>query len=134
MHHSSSLWLYDVFISFRGKDTRGNFVSHLYGALSSAGINTFLDDEELRKGEELRPELLRAIQGSRIAIVVFSENYVHSNWCLDELVQIMEFQGTKRQIVMPVFYGVTPSYLRQYAGYTFGEFIGKGNEYHNRAW
>jgi len=108
-------WIYDVFINFRGADTRGNFVSHLYAALTNAGINTFLDDENLQRGQELGPELIRAIQGSHIAIVVFSQNYVYSSWCLDELVQIMNCHANKGQVVMPVFYGVTPSFLRQYA-------------------
>jgi hypothetical protein len=43
---------YDMFINFRGEDTRKTFVSHLYAALTNAGVNTFLDNEELRKGEE----------------------------------------------------------------------------------
>jgi hypothetical protein len=118
---SNPQWLYDVFINFRGEDTRGNFVSHLYAALSNAGINTFLDNEELRKGEELGTELLRAIQGSQIAIVVFSKNYVQSSWCLNELQLIMRCHESTGQVVMPVFYRITPSDIRQYARRTFGE-------------
>jgi hypothetical protein len=110
-----SQWIYDVFINFRGADTRGNFVSHLYAALTNAGINTFLDDENLQKGKELGPELIRAIQGSQIAIVVFSKNYVNSSWCLNELLQIMECHANKGQVVMPVFNGITPSDIRKYA-------------------
>lgn len=112
-----------MFINFRGEDTRSNFVSHLYATLSNAGINTFLDDENLEKGKELGPELLRAIQGSQIIIVVFSKNYVQSSWCLDELEQIMECHKSTGQVVMPVFYGVTPSFIREYASQTFGEAI-----------
>ncbi|MCI60057.1 TMV resistance protein N, partial [Trifolium medium] len=48
-------WTYDVFMNFRGEATRRTFVSQLYAALSNAGIRTFLDDKELRKGEELGP-------------------------------------------------------------------------------
>ncbi|XP_058746938.1 uncharacterized protein LOC131619917 [Vicia villosa] len=115
-------WIYEVFINFRGKDTRSNFVSHLYAALSNAGVNTFLDDENLQKGKELGPELLRAIQGSQIFIIVFSENYIHSSWCLDELSQIMKFHTHKDRVIMPVFHGgITPSYIRDYARDTFGE-------------
>ena len=109
-----SQWIYDVFINFRGADTRGNFVSHLYAALTNAGINTFLDDENLEKGKVLGPELMRAIEGSQIAIVVFSENYVRSGWCLDELVLIMQCHAYNGQVVMPVFNGTTPSKIRQY--------------------
>ncbi|GAU30756.1 hypothetical protein TSUD_354810 [Trifolium subterraneum] len=113
-------WIYDVFISFRGKDTRSKFVSHLYAALSNRGIHTFLDDEELRKGEELGPALERAIEGSHISIVVFSVNYAQSSWCLDELVHIMECQTTYGQVVLPVFYDVDPSVVRKQKG-DFGE-------------
>ncbi|XP_024627643.1 disease resistance protein RUN1 isoform X2 [Medicago truncatula] len=125
LHSSSSIprneWLYDVFINFRGKDTRNNFVSHLYAALTNVRINTFLDDEELGKGNELGPELLQAIQGSQMFIVVFSENYARSSWCLDELLQIMECRANKGQVVMPVFYGISPSDIRQLALRRFGE-------------
>ncbi|GAU26181.1 hypothetical protein TSUD_354030 [Trifolium subterraneum] len=109
---SNHPWIYDVFINFRGKDTRTKFVSHLYAALSNAGINTFIDDENLEKGEELEATLKRAIEGSQIAIVVISKYYAESSWCLNELVHIMECHKTYGQIVIPVFYYVDPSIVR----------------------
>jgi hypothetical protein len=36
---------YDVFLSFRGKDTRNNFTSHLYDALCRKQIKTFIDND-----------------------------------------------------------------------------------------
>jgi hypothetical protein len=112
---------YDVFINFRGEDRRKTFVSHLYGALTNAGVNTFLDDEELRKGEEQGPAALkRAIEGSHISIVVLSPNYAQSRWCLNELVHIMECKKTYGQMVIPVFYDVEPSFVRKQMG-DFGE-------------
>ncbi|PRQ21565.1 putative TIR domain-containing protein [Rosa chinensis] len=44
---------YDVFLSFRGTDTRKNFTDHLYTALKQKGIFTFRDDEELERGNRL---------------------------------------------------------------------------------
>ncbi|XP_059590717.1 disease resistance protein RPV1 isoform X2 [Vitis vinifera] len=117
---SNSKWRYDVFLSFRGEDTRNNFTSHLYKDLDKANIKTFKDDEELRKGGEIAPELLKAIEESRIAIIVFSKTYAHSKWCLDELVKIMECQKEKGQIVYPVFYHVRPCEVRNQYG-TYGE-------------
>lgn len=103
-------WIYNVLINFRQKDTRRNFLSHLYVTLSNIGINTFLKDENLLKGNELGLELWLAIDVSHIFIVVFSENYVHSSWCLDELKQIVKFQIDKDQLIMLVFHsGITPS-------------------------
>ncbi|XP_058746889.1 disease resistance protein RUN1-like [Vicia villosa] len=70
-------YIHDVFINFRGKDTRQSFVSHLNAGLTNAGIKTYIDNQ-LHKGTELGPELSRAIKSSRISILVFSKNYTES--------------------------------------------------------
>ncbi|KAL5566762.1 hypothetical protein UlMin_029926 [Ulmus minor] len=121
---SSSSYRYQVFLSFRGEDTRLNFTDHLYEALRAAGVNTFIDDDELRRGEAIRVGLLRAIQGSRVSIIVFSRRYGDSSWCLDELVEIIKCRRTVRQIVIPIFYDVDPSDVRKQSG-SFGEAFGK---------
>ncbi|CAL5413906.1 unnamed protein product [Camellia sinensis] len=125
---SSSLtqprWSYDVFLSFRGEDTRKNFTDHLYEALVQAGIRTFRDDDELPRGREISSELLKSIEESRISIVVFSRNYASSRWCLDELVKIIECKKTLGQLVLPIFYDVCPSDVRKQTGY-FGEAFGR---------
>lgn len=109
---SSKPWIYDVFLSFRGEDTRKNFTDHLYFALKDAGINTFRDDNELRSGEDISTELLQAIQKSRISVILFSRNYANSRWCLEGLVKIMECWRSCRQLVFPIFYDVDPSDVR----------------------
>ncbi|XP_024628955.1 disease resistance protein RUN1 isoform X2 [Medicago truncatula] len=101
---------------FRGEDTRKTFVSHLYAALTNAAIRTFRDDKELRKGNKLEPEIKRAIEGSRISIVVLSPYYAGSSWCLNELVHILHCSHTYGQVVMPVFYHVDPSHVRKLEG------------------
>ncbi|KAK7286738.1 hypothetical protein RJT34_21950 [Clitoria ternatea] len=114
---SDHQWIYDVFISFRGEDTRRNIVSHLYSTLSNIGVNAFLDNENLEKGsEELRTQLIRAIQGSRISIVVFSPSFAESQWCLNELLDIMECRKAHGQVVLPVFYHVEPADVRGQKG------------------
>ncbi|CAL2278868.1 unnamed protein product [Prunus armeniaca] len=47
-----------------------------------------------------------------VSIIVFSENYADSKWCLDELVKILECKESKNQMVFPVFYKVDPSDVR----------------------
>ncbi|KAK3431486.1 hypothetical protein EUGRSUZ_E03084 [Eucalyptus grandis] len=103
---------YHVFLSFRGTDVRQGFLSHLYAALGQKGIYTFVDSEELRKGEEISPTLMKAIEESRIAIIVFSEDYASSPWCLEEAVKIMECKERMGLIVFPVFYKVEPREVR----------------------
>ncbi|MED6120236.1 hypothetical protein PIB30_019026 [Stylosanthes scabra] len=120
-------WTYDVFLSFRGKDIRQQFIGHLYNALCRRGIHTFIDDVEIERGEDITRSLLTAVEESMIAIPVFSENYASSSFCLDELVNIMECAKTKGQIVLPVFYDVDPSDVRNLRG-SFGEAMKKHEE------
>ena len=86
---STRWWSYDVFLSFRGEDNREGFASHLYKALCNKGLHTFIDDK-LQRGEEISNELIQAIKNSSILVIVFSENYTKSKWCLDELAEIVK--------------------------------------------
>ncbi|KAJ9558743.1 hypothetical protein OSB04_013357 [Centaurea solstitialis] len=104
---------YDVFLSFRGIDTRLNFTDHLHQALVGANIATFLDDEEIETGASLKPELETAIKASRASIIVLSKNYASSTWCLDELVLILDQMRTSDHMVIPIFYHVDPTDVRK---------------------
>ncbi|PRQ34068.1 putative TIR domain, winged helix-turn-helix DNA-binding domain-containing protein [Rosa chinensis] len=108
-------WNYDIFLSFRGEDTRTGFVSHLYHELQYRQVfKTFKDDRVLELGDIISLELLRAIEQSHLAIVVLSPNYASSTWCLDELSKIIESMETesKRKRILPVFFNVEPSDVR----------------------
>ena len=111
---STHQWDYDVFLSFRGEDTRNGFTGHLFRDLFDNGFNTFIDND-LQRGEEISVELLKAIKLSRISIIIFSQNYAFSVWCLDELVEILNCKGNG-QSVLSVFYKVDPSEVRKQEG------------------
>ncbi|CAI9269413.1 unnamed protein product [Lactuca saligna] len=124
--HSSSTdgYIYDVFLSFRGVDTHHSFTDHLHKALIDANITTFLDDEEIETGEDLKPELESAIKASRASIIILSKNYASSTWCLDELVLILEERMTSNHIVIPIFYHVEPTHVRKQQS-SFGDAMAK---------
>ncbi|KAG2238357.1 hypothetical protein Bca52824_092388 [Brassica carinata] len=103
-------WSYDVFLNFRGPDVRKGFVGHLYKSLVRSGIYTFKDDEELAKGESISTELLKAIRNSKIHLVL-----VHIFRCRE---------SGSGQMVLPVFYKVSPSDVRRQRG-SFGESFDK---------
>ncbi|XP_059306548.1 TMV resistance protein N-like [Lycium ferocissimum] len=110
MSHASSskVCKYGAFLSFRGPDTRKNFVSHLYNALEQRGIDAFKDDERLETEKSISNELLKAIEESRFSIVIFSKSYASSRWCLEELAHIIKCRNELDQIVIPIFYDVSP--------------------------
>jgi hypothetical protein len=105
-------WKYDVFLSFYGQDTRKGFTDHLYAGLTEKGLIVFRDDEKLERGKYISEELLKAIEESFCAVVVISENYAFSKWCLNELAKIVECREDRGLIVYPVFYHVDPSDVR----------------------
>ena len=109
-------WKFDVFLNFRGVDTRKGFTDHLYNALQLNGIFTFKDEEKLERGRPISSELLKAIEESRFAIVIFSRNYASSTWCLDELTKIVRCMKEMEMTVLPVFYDVDPSDVRKQIG------------------
>ncbi|KAF3784542.1 Disease resistance protein [Nymphaea thermarum] len=80
---------FDVFLSFRGEDTRKGFTSHLYNALRQRGISTFIDSEELERGERIE-ELFNYIEASKIFVPVLSEGYADSRWCMREITKMVE--------------------------------------------
>ena len=112
---SSSEDKYDVFLSFRGFDTRDNITSHLHAALVRNKIETYIDDR-LERGDEISPALLKAIRESKLSVVVFSKNYATSSWCLDELVHILDCKRRNGQFVIPIFYDIDPSHVRKQEG------------------
>jgi len=105
-------YTYDALLSFCGRDTL-EFTGNLHKALSDRGIRTFIDDDDLPEGQEIKSALLKAIRDSRTAIVVLSHNYVSSSSCLDQLETIVHC-CTEGMLpyVLPVFYNVDPSEVR----------------------
>ncbi|XP_056164071.1 disease resistance protein L6-like [Syzygium oleosum] len=100
---------YQVFLNFHGQDTRDGFTDFLYQDLVENCIHVFIDDEELRVGEEIGGELLRAIDNSLIYIPIFSRNYASSKWCLRELARMVDNTSkSEEKKILPVFYDVKP--------------------------
>ncbi|KAL4574931.1 hypothetical protein LXL04_021771 [Taraxacum kok-saghyz] len=109
----SRSWSYHVFLSFRGEDTRLKFVGHLYEALIGRGIHTYKDDREISYGEFIDTSVTEAIEGSQIAIIVFSENFAESSWCLRELAYIIDCEKRRGLTIVPIFYDVEPTVVRK---------------------
>ncbi|KAF7851319.1 hypothetical protein BT93_L4099 [Corymbia citriodora subsp. variegata] len=127
--NQQSQYKYDVFPSFRGEDTRKNFVDHLHYHLRRRGIVAFRDDhhQDLQRGKCIKPEILRAIEQSRLVLVIFSEDYASSTWCLEEVAKAVEGRDINEGSVIPIFFKVNPSDIRKLRG-NFGRGFAKTEE------
>lgn len=104
---TSPQWEHDVFVSFRGKDVRKTFKPYLTRWLDREGLKYFCDDEPKDAGKKIEDKIFAAIRHARVAIVVLSENYANSKWCLNELVEILKCnKEPKKIVVIPIFYKV----------------------------
>ncbi|XP_031380047.1 TMV resistance protein N-like isoform X1 [Punica granatum] len=121
---------YEVFLSFRGPDSRLEFTDNLYHRLKDAGVQTFRDDEELRVGEEIGPELMRAIKQSKISIPIFSKGYALSKWCLKEVAEMVKHKDETKHMILPIFLDVTTDEVQHQTG-SYAEAFAQHEEKYN---
>ncbi|XP_039168229.1 disease resistance protein RUN1-like [Eucalyptus grandis] len=101
---------YEVSLSFRGPDMHSGFADFLYTSLTDVGICVFRRTGELESGKEIDPQLIQAIEQSKVSIPVISEEYASSESCLLELDQMVKcMMDNKNRIIIPIFYYVDPS-------------------------
>ena len=79
---STRQWVYDVFLSFRGEETRHGFVSHLYKALCDVGFYIFMDNDRLPRGENISAELLKVIELSMVLDWTRQDFWVWEEWSI----------------------------------------------------
>ncbi|CAN1837451.1 Disease resistance protein L6 [Linum perenne] len=100
---------YEVFLNFRGPDTRNSITYILYRFLTRSKIRTFMDDDEFRNSEGIWPNLVKVICQSKISVIILSPRYAESKWCLKELTEIVEHKKREKEhIILPIFYMVDP--------------------------
>ncbi|CAN7071414.1 unnamed protein product [Brassica oleracea var. botrytis] len=114
----SRSWKHDqVFISFRGESLRKNLVSNLIEEFKRKKINYFIDEDETR-GRPITT-LFKRIRESGVALILFSNTYPESYWCLDELAEIKKQVEIGNLNAFPVFYEVAPDSVKRQTG-SFG--------------
>ncbi|CAN1325584.1 Disease resistance protein L6 [Linum perenne] len=121
---------YEVFLSFRGPNTRSQITDILYRFLVHSKIHTFKDDDELRKGEGIWSTLVKAINQSKIYVPIISKSYAYSKWCLKELAGVVKQQRKdNRHIILPIFYMVNPRDVRHQTGPYQNAFLEHANTF-----
>lgn len=104
---------YDIFVNHRGPDTKLNFVTHLEDALKEKQYVAFVD-RSVEEGKHVFEAISCAIQDTRVHLAIFSPGYTQSEYCLDELAEMVECREKNANVILlPIFYNVEPGDLRR---------------------
>ncbi|GLJ35455.1 hypothetical protein SUGI_0713050 [Cryptomeria japonica] len=79
----------DVFINRRRPDIKAGIASILYDSLRRKNYPVFLDRKSMHVGSKLETMVFLALRSVSLNIVIISKNYANSDWCLNELVEIL---------------------------------------------
>lgn len=98
-----------VFISYaHGDDPHGQTADYLEQVFSSAGLETWVDKNELKPGTKLRKELEQKIRKATYFVPILTPLYMSSPWCLREFelaadneVTIIPIKTTPGRLVPP---------------------------------
>ncbi|KAI3696360.1 hypothetical protein L1987_79374 [Smallanthus sonchifolius] len=91
-HGTSGSW-HDVYISFRHRDTECHIVEDIYDALHQEGVSTYKDEVTLSRKESA---LIKAIERSRLFVIIFTKKFAVNSWYLDEVAKIIECMKVKK--------------------------------------
>lgn len=114
---------WDVFVSHASEDKETVAVP-LTAALRSRGIRVWLDKFELQIGDSLRAKIDEGLANCRHGVVVLSENFFRKHWTGIELDGIFANREISGGEILPIWYGVNKSRVRQFSPSLAGLFAG----------
>jgi hypothetical protein len=100
-----------VFLSHSAQDD--SVVSRIRQALEHLRIEVWDDSQRLAPGDQLTPEIKRAIQGADYVIAVLSVNANNSAWVSKEIKYALRLKKTVIPVLLP---GIEPHALRSWFG------------------
>jgi hypothetical protein len=104
---------YDVFISHASED-KPAVARPLAAALEEIGLRVWLDEQELRLGDQLRRKLNEGLSCSTYGIVILSHAFFAKPWPQEELDALMGREGFDSKVVLPIRHGISHEEVREY--------------------
>lgn len=102
---------FDIFISYVQSDS-SDYVDRLYNELIASGISVFRDKEEMKIGQSMRQSMDNALAKAKLAIVIFSPDYLSKYWTQYELDGILSKEYmTGDQMILPLWHNITADEL-----------------------
>ena len=101
-----------VFISHSSRDD--SIVAAIRNALFAYGVPVWDDARQLAAGDQLGPEILRALDQSRALIAILSPRTINSQWVTKEIQYVLELRkqrGPAYRVIPVMVDGIEPSGL-----------------------
>ncbi len=103
-----------VFISYSREDNRR--ISEIYRKLSDSGINVWMDQEDIRPGEEWNPKIQNVMKSARLILIFLSHHSItNDGYQQREINYARELQNDKapgKIFIMPVKLDNSPMHAR----------------------
>ena len=90
------------------------FPTHLYNDLRRDPCYIVFMDSGMKMGVDFTKEIKEELWKADLGIVILSDEFFHSRWCMLELKELVELHNKKRVQVLPVFYTITPDQVRDF--------------------
>ena len=96
---------YDVFISHASED-KSLIAKPLAKELQNLGAKVWLDEFELKIGDDLRESIDEGLNQSRYGIVILSDSFFGKNWTEYELEGLTARDMSEDKVILPVWYNI----------------------------
>ncbi len=103
----------DIFISHASEDK--NFVRSLAKKLYEYKLEIWYDENDLKLGDNFRPEIEKAISITRYAVVVCSRNYFSKSWPQQELEMLQNKEQHNDKIILPILHDFSHDDLKKHS-------------------
>ncbi len=89
---------YSCFISYNSQDQ--SFAQKLHDDLQNNGVRCWIDKEDLKIGDAIRPKIDQEIRRRDKLLVIISQNAIKSEWVGDEVEAAMEEEKVRNSLVL----------------------------------
>ncbi len=104
---------YDIFISYASED-KLTVVKPLADGLRQRGLTVWLDEHEIRLGDQLRKKINQGLSRSRYGVVILSRSFFAKKWPQEELDALLGKENFGEKIVLPIRHELSHKEVRSY--------------------
>lgn len=104
----------DTFICHASED-KDAIARPLHGALINAGVNSWLDESEIRLGRSIRQSIDHGLANCRSATMILSRSFFEKNWTQYEMDGIVGRANQGEILLFPIQHGITIQEIRGYS-------------------